>query len=66
MPLGHAGRRPPPGLRTLAFFQGKLNLHIPYEYLFGIRQGLYKAHRNTPGIVIKEGHEADRAATSST
>ena len=63
VPLGlinHAGRRPPPGLRTLAFFQGKLNLHIPYEYSFGIRQGLYKAHRNTPGIVIKEGHEADR------
>ena len=45
---------------NLAFFQGKLNLHIPYEYSFGIRQGLYKAHRNTPRIVVKEGHEANR------
>lgn len=56
--LNHAGRRrlEPP---DLAFFQGKLNLHIPYEYSFGIRQGLYKQHRTTPRVVIKEGHEAD-------
>jgi hypothetical protein len=56
VPLGlinHARRRKvsPP---NFAFFQGKLNLHIPYEYSFGIRQGLYKAHRNTPRIVVKE------------
>ena len=25
-------------------------------------QGLYKAHRNTPRIVVKEGHEARREA----
>ena len=57
--MNHARRRrvEPP---NLAFFQGKLNLHIPYEYSFGIRQGLYKAHRNTPRIVVKEGHEANR------
>ena len=57
--INHAGRRKlsPP---NYAFFQGKLNLHIPYEYSFGIRQGLYKAHRNTPRIVVKEGHEANR------
>ena len=56
--LNQAGRRrvAPP---DLAFFQGKLNLHIPYEYSFGVRQGLYKAHRNTPRITIKEGHEAN-------
>ncbi len=41
-----------------------MNLHIPYEYSFGIRQGLYKAHRNTPRVTIKEGHEA--SAPSST
>jgi len=57
--LNHAGRRKK-AQQNLAFFQGKLNLHIPYEYSFGIRQGLYKAHRNTPGIVVKEGHEANR------
>ena len=62
VPLGlmnHAGRQ---RMQTpnLAFFQGKLNLHIPYEYSFGVRQGLYKAHRNTPRIVVKEGHEANR------
>jgi hypothetical protein len=57
--MNHAHRRrvSPP---NLAFFQGKMNLHIPYEYSFGIRQGLYKAHRNTPRIVVKEGHEANR------
>ena len=57
--MNHAHRRKvsPP---NLAFFQGKLNLHIPYEYSFGIRQGLYKAHRTTPRIVIKEGHEANK------
>ena len=56
--LNHAGRRrvEPP---DLAFFQGKLNLHIPYEYSFGIRQGLYKAHRTTPRMTVKEGHEAN-------
>ena len=59
--LNHAGRRQK-APTNLAFFQGKLNLHIPYEYSFGIRQGLYKAHRNTPRIVIKEGHEANREA----
>jgi hypothetical protein len=26
------------------------------------RRGLFKAHRNTPRIVVKEGHEADREA----
>jgi len=57
--INHAGRRRVQP-QNLAFFQGKLNLHIPYEYSFGIRQGLYKAHRNTPRIVIKEGHEANR------
>ena len=59
--LNHAGRQrlAPP---DLAFFQGKLNLHIPYEYSFGIRQGLFKAHRNNPRIVVKEGHEANREA----
>ena len=57
--LNHAGRRKKP-VRNLAFFQGKLNLHIPYEYSFGIRQALFKAHRTTPRIVIKEGHEANR------
>ena len=59
--LNHAGRRKK-ARPNLAFFQGKLNLHIPYEYSFGVRQGLYKAHRNTPGIVVKEGHEANREA----
>jgi hypothetical protein len=57
--INHAGRRKKQQT-NLAFFQGKLNLHIPYEYSFGIRQGLYKAHRNTPRIVVKEGHEANR------
>ena len=59
--INHAGRKrvTPP---NYAFFQGKLNLHIPYEYSFGIRQGLYKAHRTTPRIVVKEGHEANREA----
>ena len=40
VPLGlmnHAGRRKK-DVQNLAFFQGKLNLHIPYEYSFGIRQ----------------------------
>ena len=40
VPLGlinHAKRRKKE-LQNLAFFQGKLNLHIPYEYSFGIRQ----------------------------
>jgi hypothetical protein len=59
--LNHAGRRKKEPT-NLAFFQGKLNLHIPYEYSFGIRQGLFKAHRNTPRIVVKEGHEANREA----
>jgi hypothetical protein len=124
--LNHAGRRKKP-LQNLAFFQGKLNLHIPYESrahtvharatasvesfhcgvcaVCGIgtstpsasdryararpcnlpyacvcatcdlahacpcatddlphacTQGLFKAHRTTPRIVIKEGHEANR------
>jgi len=64
VPLGlvnHAHRRKK-SPQNLAFFQGKLNLHIPYEYSFGIRQGLYKAHRTTPRIVVKEGHEANREA----
>ena len=57
--LNHAGRETvanPP----LAFFQGKLNLHIPYEYSFGVRQGLYKAFRTTGRILVREGHEAKR------
>eukprot|EP00962_Isochrysis_galbana_P030044 scaffold9715_cov113-Isochrysis_galbana.AAC.20 len=57
--LNHAGRQrvaAPP----LAFFQGKLNLHIPYEYSFGIRQGLYKAFRTKGTILVREGHEANR------
>jgi hypothetical protein len=82
--LNHKGRRKV-SPQNLAFFQGKLNLHIPYasrspgtlclgerltyggghfchryEYSFGVRQSLFKTHRNTPRIVIKEGHEADR------
>ena len=57
--INHA-RRKKVAPQNLAFFQGKLNLHIPYEYSFGVRQGLYKAHRNTPRIVVKEGHEANR------
>ena len=59
--MNHANRRKKEP-QNLAFFQGKLNLHIPYEYSFGIRQGLYKAHRNTPRIVIREGHEANKEA----
>jgi len=35
--LNHAGRRKKQ-TPNLAFFQGKLNLHIPYEYSFGVRQ----------------------------
>ena len=45
VPLGlinHAKRRKKE-LQNLAFFQGKLNLHIPYEYSFGIRQGTSRA-----------------------
>ena len=65
--LNHAGRRKLP-FPNLAFFQGKLNLHIPYEYSFGIRQGLYKAYRSTglkpnrPSVVVREGHEAKQEA----
>ena len=42
VPLGlmnHEAAGAPLSVRPLAFFQGKLNLHIPYEYSFGIRQG---------------------------
>ena len=35
--MNHAGRRRKEP-QNFAFFQGKLNLHIPYEYSFGIRQ----------------------------
>jgi len=58
--MNHANRRPV-DKPTLAFFQGKLNLHIPYEYSFGIRQGLYKAYRTRPEtILVREGHEANK------
>jgi len=57
--INHAKRRRLPE-QTLAFFQGKLNLHIPYEYSFGIRQGLYKAFRSKPSILVREGHEANK------
>jgi len=57
--LNHA-RRLPIAKPPLAFFQGKLNLHIPYEYSFGVRQGLYKAYRTKGSILVREGHEANR------